>query len=121
MNVGVAQIDITPQPGIELAGFALRPQPSTRVLDPLFVRALYLQDGAERLLWLVADLLAVDRRLADGIRSRLEAVTGIPRSHVLVSATHTHSGPATFDQNGTGRTSQEYLDWLENQFQAAGL
>src|SRR5439155_619277 len=36
MNVGAAEIDITPDFPVELSGFALRPQPSTGVADPIF-------------------------------------------------------------------------------------
>ncbi|HNV00330.1 MAG: hypothetical protein KA191_00385 [Verrucomicrobia bacterium] len=35
MLVGTAQLDITPEPGIELAEFAVRLQPATAVLDSL--------------------------------------------------------------------------------------
>ena len=35
MKVGTSQTDITPEPGVELSGFAARTQPSTGVLDPL--------------------------------------------------------------------------------------
>ena len=48
MKAGAAQLDIPLPSGLELAGFAKRSQPSTGVLDPMFVRALYLEDGAER-------------------------------------------------------------------------
>jgi hypothetical protein len=121
MKVGTAQLEITPQPGIELAGFAVRPQPSTDVLDGLYVRALYLENGKEQLLWLYADLLAVNQALADAIRARVERETGLASSRVLVSTTHTHSGPATFDQNGTGRTDPEYVMGLAEQFQKAAV
>jgi neutral ceramidase len=117
LNVGTGQVEITPWPGIELAGFAKRPQPSTEVLDPLFVRALYLENGTESLLWLHADLLAIDQELADRIRGRVQTDLNISSSHVLVSASHTHSGPATFDQNGVGRKDPDYVRWLEKQFQ----
>lgn len=63
MIVGTAQLDITPQPGIDLVGFAVQSQPSTGVLDLLAARALYLEDGPERLLWLHVDLLAVEEPL----------------------------------------------------------
>jgi len=121
MDVGVAQIEVTPDVGIDLAGFAVRPQPSTGVQDPLYARALYLSDGAEKLLWLHGDLLSVSDVLADRIRSRVATQTGLDYSRIWISTTHTHSGPATFPQNGTGRTDGSYVAWLEEQFQAAAL
>lgn len=40
MIVGISQIDITPKPGVELQGFAIREQPSLSIADPLFHRTL---------------------------------------------------------------------------------
>ena len=116
MRVGTAQLDITPRPGIELVGFAVRPQPSTGVLDPLAVRALYLEDGAERLLWLHADLLAFEEPFVADLRRQVERDFGIPGSRVLVSATHTHSGPPTIHLTGCGAYDPAYVDWLEGRF-----
>ena len=87
MIVGTSQIGITPQPGIELAGFAIRPQPSTSVLDRLSVRGLYLEDGPERLLWLHADLIALE----------------------LLLSTNTPPACSTADANGDGALTQDDL------------
>jgi len=119
MKVGTAQLDITPKPGIELAGFAVRPQPSTGVLDPLSVRALYLEDGSERLLWLHLDLLAVEQSFADAFRRWAQTELGITSSHVLISATHTHSGPAAIQLVGCGEVDGAYVSWLKNQLESA--
>lgn len=119
MNVGAAQLDITPEPGIDLAGFAIRPQPSIAVLDPLWLRALYLEDGLERLLWLHADLLALDQPLADRWRDWVESNLGIPRTRVVFSTTHTHSGPATIQLTGCGEVRPEYIAWLDRHVQRA--
>jgi neutral ceramidase len=119
MKVGTAQIEITPDVGIDLAGFAIRPQPSTEILDPLWTRALYLEDGPERLLWLHNDLLALDQALADRWRQHLEAETGVPRSRILISTTHTHSGPATIQLTGCGEVRPSYIEWLETQIRCA--
>jgi len=119
MNVGAAQIEITGQPGVELAGFAIRPQPSTSVLDPLYIRAVYLTDGPNRLLWLHCDLLALDQPLAEGARLWCENDLGIPASQVIVSATHTHSAPAAVYTNGCGRLNAPYMAWLGLQMRHA--
>jgi hypothetical protein len=116
MKIGTAQLEITPQSGIDLAGFAVRPQPSTGILDPLWIRALYLEDGAERILWLHADLLALDQQLADGLRRRVAAETTIPFSRVLLSTTHTHSGPGVIHLIGAGEILPAYVAGLEGKF-----
>jgi len=119
MNVGVAQIEITPHPGIELAGFAIRPQPSTSVLDPLHIRALYLADGPNRLLWLHCDLLALDQQLCDRFRHWCRHELGLAVSQVIASTTHTHSAPAAIQTNGCGQLNVPYITWLERQLRRA--
>ncbi len=116
MRVGTAQLDITPQPGIELAGFAVRPQPATGVLDALAVRGLYLEDEQERLLWLHADLLAVEESLVSEMRCRIQRELGLPASCVLISTTHTHSGPPTIHLTGCGKYDARYVHWLKERF-----
>jgi neutral ceramidase len=119
MLVGTAQVDITPQPGIELAGFAVRPQPSTRILDRLWARAMYLEDGPERLLWLHLDLLALDQGLADRLRDWIAVELGLPLTCVLVAVTHTHSAPAAIRLTGCGELEPAYVSRLEQQCQEA--
>lgn len=119
MKVGTSQIEITPKPGIDLTGFAVRPQPSTGVLDPLWIRALFLEDGAEKLLWLHADLLALDKQLSDRLRRRIELESGVPFPRVLLSTTHTHSAPAAIQLIGCGEIAPAYVVWLEEQFTRA--
>jgi neutral ceramidase len=116
MIVGTAQLDITPEPGIELSGFAARPQPSTGVLDPLAARALYLEDGAERLLWLHADVVAIEEPLVAELRARIERELGIPGPRILVSATHAHSGPPTVRLTGCGQYDERYVGLLKERF-----
>jgi len=119
MKVGTAQLDITPQPGVDLAGFAVRPQPSTAILDPLWIRALYVEEGRERFLWLHADLLAFEQSLADRLRLSLAEQFGLALSQVLVSTTHTHSGPATIQLTGCGEVSSAFITYLEERVAAA--
>jgi hypothetical protein len=67
---------------------------SRGTLDPLAVRALVLEDGAARLVWIALDAIAVDRAFTDRVRAR---TSGAGKSTTLiVSASHTHAGPGAF-------------------------
>ena len=94
MRCGASQICITPPVGVELAGFVAREQPSVGLHDDLYVHGLYLEQENERLLWLHADLLAFERDWVRRLRSSLARDLGLAERQVLISATHTHSGPA---------------------------
>ena len=69
--------------------------PSTGVHDPPRVRALALESADARVLWLSLDLVGVDPTLVTELRARL-ARTGAPPPVVIVSASHTHSGPGAY-------------------------
>ena len=70
-------------------------RPSTGVHDPIKVRALVLEGGGVRVLWLALDLVGVDPTLVSDLRARLDQL-GLRYAAVIVSASHTHSGPGAF-------------------------
>ncbi|HOW71347.1 MAG TPA: neutral/alkaline non-lysosomal ceramidase N-terminal domain-containing protein [Phycisphaerae bacterium] len=112
MKIGTSVIDITPEPGVELSGFLARVQPSLGIHDRLAVRALYLEDGGQRLLWLHADLIGYTRELVAEVKQTLAARFGLRRDEVVLSATHTHSGPATIPLINAGTYDTGYVDRL---------
>lgn len=91
---GAATADITPAVGMPMGGYGARTGVSRRVEDPLLARAIFLSDGQMEVAVVVCDLLGVGSDLVRESRHAVEALTGIPADHVLVAATHTHSGPA---------------------------
>ena len=70
-------------------------KPSTGVRDPLSVRALVLEHGQTRLVWIALDVLGVDQAFTDAVASALRGA-GVDAGTLLVSASHTHSGPGAF-------------------------
>ncbi len=94
---GAAVADITPREPQFLYGYPHVPRISTGVHDPLLSGALALSDGRTALLFSANDVIFISKAVAARARARIEAATGIPRGNILVSATHTHSGPVTVD------------------------
>jgi neutral ceramidase len=94
---GMSRVDITPPPGVGLAGSGPEGQRSTGYRTRLYAGALVLQDpDGERVALVVADLAHVPANLHRLIAARIEPGTGIGADRLVVSATHTHSGPAHF-------------------------
>ncbi|MCZ7573658.1 MAG: neutral/alkaline non-lysosomal ceramidase N-terminal domain-containing protein [Ardenticatenaceae bacterium] len=92
LQAGVAKANITPAVGAWLAGYD-RDQPSQGVHDELYGEALVLADRRSRLAILSVDLIALGQDFVKRARQRIYDVTGIPPSHVLLAASHTHAGP----------------------------
>lgn len=113
LQAGAAVVPVAVPPGTPLAGYgswdrrllvpdllgrhphAFWLRPHQGVLDPPAVRALVLEGGDRRLVWLALDLVAVDRGFTAGLAARLDAL-GLGGAALVVSASHTHSGPGAY-------------------------
>lgn len=96
-RAGTARIDITPDWPVMLAGFGQRTQPSDGVLDRIFVKALFLDDGNRRLLLITADLISTPRPLGEAVVAALGDALGLTPEQICVCASHTHSAPMPHD------------------------
>jgi len=113
MQAGFATADITPPLGCEMAGFGPNMErKATSIHDPLLAHAMVLVVGGKRVAIVSCDALAVSQELTESVRRAVEAGAGIPGSHVMVSATHTHSGPAIPRLIGWGEQDKAYLATL---------
>jgi hypothetical protein len=93
LRAGAARADITPAMGIQIAGDIGRYRPVEEIRDPLYARALVLDDGRTRVCWVVTDILAINPHWADTIRREAAAAAGCEFSAVMLHATQTHSAP----------------------------
>ncbi len=120
-EMGFAEKDITPPPGIHLAGYALRQQGNIGVLDPVFVRALALSDGHDGALILSCDLLGLEAEDIQLIKQEIQCHTGLPSAAIFIAATHTHSGPASMRTIGIGDRDEAWMQRCLENMVAAGL
>jgi hypothetical protein len=125
-QLGVAKLDITPRKPLPLAGFAGRQGPSEGVAHPLFVRAFFFTqddpDGTERRALVVsADLLGWGQDRLPALRRQLREHWQLGEETVVLSATHTHSGPQTSVRlvSSVGTPDPDYIEYLEAQLFAA--
>jgi len=87
--------EITPtDAATRLAGYASRVADSTKILSPLEVSGLLLQEKDRRCLILSFDLLFIGPLLQGLINARLARI-GLNPAEVVLLASHTHFAPAT--------------------------
>jgi hypothetical protein len=98
LRAGAATANITPPLGEPIVG-GFDPFPATNVHDELHVRTLVLDDGSTRLAFAICDNVGIPREVFDAARGLIESETQIPGSHVLMSATHTHSATTARGRN----------------------
>ena len=61
--------------------------------DELYTRALVLKDGKKTIAIVTVDLVDVAQDAFDEARRRIESELGIPAKNVVITASHTHTGP----------------------------
>ncbi|MHC4326366.1 MAG: neutral/alkaline non-lysosomal ceramidase N-terminal domain-containing protein, partial [Planctomycetota bacterium] len=93
INGGTAKVDITPPIGAWLSGYGSRKKPSEGILDPLYAKALVLDDGREKIAIVSADLLWVPLEMTNEIRQKVQEKIGIPQKNIMICGTHTHFAP----------------------------
>jgi neutral ceramidase len=117
-KAGAARVEITPTNlPIRTAG-NLTLTLVNKVLDPLHVRALVLDDGRIQIAIAVVDSCMVERETLDRAKLSASRVTGIPSSRMLISATHTHSAPAAYSCHGND-VEPLYVEFLTERIATA--
>lgn len=93
-QAGIASAVITPREPVFLSGYAGRSRPFEGVIQDIRAKALVIRDGRGTQAAIVTmDLIGLPRPLADTVGARIEKQYGIPRSHLLLNCSHTHTGP----------------------------
>ena len=93
IKYGYSQRIITPPLGTQMAGF-LGERKAEGIHDDLYAKSLFLEFGSDQKFLLIAlDTLAISSDFSQAVSSEVEHHTGIPRDHIFIAATHTHSGP----------------------------
>jgi hypothetical protein len=93
-RAGAAKVEITPKVRTPLAGYGERESKMSRgVMDPIYSRALVIDDGNQRLAIVSDDLLLI---LADMKAAIAKNVSDLKLDGILLTATHTHSGPGGY-------------------------
>lgn len=120
LQAGVAEAVMPSQPGLDLAGYVARDNPSRDKHDDIFVRALVLRSGDCLLLLLAADVVGFAVSVSDAIRAEttrqakeaLPADAPVAHVDVMLAATHTHSAPASMPLRGCGEVNEAWLQSL---------
>jgi len=113
MQFGFAKTDVTPRVGVDLCGFGpFRNRVSVGIRDRLWARAMAVSDGTQTAVVVSCDLIGVSLALTRQVRAMVAAQRGIDPGNLLISCTHTHSGPATRELIGWGRMDPPYMELL---------
>ena len=115
-NVGYASVNINPELGTPLFGYYV-PRFAKGFLDELTASCLALKSGGECILMISVDNCGLNRALVERASREIEAATGVKKTNIFLSSTHTHTAP--YAQMGDSFAMDEavilrYADFLVN-------
>ena len=115
IQAGYSIIKITPEESVPLAGYgntSLRM--SNNVLSDLYATCLALTDETGNTVLLISmDLQRASDTIVKVARPLISQATGVPEDHIMITATHTHSGP---DMDNAMPVITRYLEKLNKEW-----
>lgn len=105
---GVAEVDVTPPPGMPKSGHSRNAQDGTGFRTRIRVRVLHLRAGRASMALIAGDLHAGSAVVQRLVAGAVAATTDIPLAGIFMGATHTHAGPGQF------HGSDFYNRWASN-------
>jgi hypothetical protein len=115
LQAGAASAPVNPPMGSFIAGDKQN-RTFTSVHDSLYAKAVVIDDGTNLMALVTIDCIGLLYPEVNRIREQASKLTPIPFDHIIVSSTHTHSGPDVVglwgtDYEHTGRDSA-YVSFL---------
>ena len=113
LHFGTGRSIITPPTGVELCGYGpYLERRATAVHQDLHCTALAFSDGNRIYVWVSNDLVWTDRSLVDETHRIVRDLYGLDPARVVITNTHTHSGPATMKTVAWGKWDEDYTAGL---------
>ena len=113
LQVGYAKVNINPPLGLDLAGYYI-PRFAKGFLDDLEAHAIALSLQDTTIAIVSVDTCYLNTPLADRYRGAIAAATGIPSGNLVLTATHTHTGPRLTPIDGTDAKTIAAIDRYAN-------
>lgn len=94
IQVGVAEVDITPDYPIRLNGYGSRRTESDGIIQRIWAKALAIgSDADEPVVLVTVENCGLPDELTEEVSDRIQEKTGISRAHFVACFSHTHSAP----------------------------
>jgi hypothetical protein len=112
-RAGAAAVAITPPIGIPMAGYYSE-RGAQGVHDELYAKAIVMEQGGAAAALVALDLIAAPRDLVDDARAAIDRVCRVRGANVMISATHSHTGPIVDTKNRFGGQSSLVVSYRES-------
>ena len=96
MKLATGKIDITPTAEHEpfyLLGHAMRKEQALGITNRIYCRSMVFHYEDKKMVWLSLELGGLTKLMSESISSAIQSKHNIDENHIIISFTHTHSGP----------------------------
>lgn len=111
LQAGAARIDITPaaDAALPMSGYAGRKEGFKGIHDPIYARAIVVNDGARLAAIVSWEVIGVAHAVWEDLSQRIAKETAIQPEYLQLTAVHNHSAPSPFGLYGNASPkSAEY-------------
>ena len=113
-KAGAATSNITPNLGDFIIGNFGTPE-ATYVHDEIHAKSLALDDGENKLIFVIVELLGLNHNLINDVKKNIQEKTNISPNNILISAVHNHSATSAQSEQSVRDTwrafSEPYDDY----------
>jgi neutral ceramidase len=115
LRIGAAAVKITPPVGIPMAGYYYE-RGADKIHDDLYAKAIVIEKDSSKVAIVTCDLTAITSDIVMVARELVEKSVGIHGDNVMISATHTHTGPVIPKKdnrdNPTGKSAEILTSYI---------
>jgi len=104
LKIGIAEVNYTPPVGVALEGnYRGNDYASRGVHDFLYARAIVASNKSEKVAIITIDICYLKKNAVDTMRNYIASKTGIKPGNIMISCSHTHSGPQALIEDSITR------------------
>lgn len=126
MLLSRSSVNITPKAPYfpsYMSGHAMRTELAVGILDDIFVRVLNVAINKERLLLIAVELIGLSKEFSEEVINYVADKYNVNKENVIVSFTHTHSGPEInhkhFNTKHDNSVADKYMVWVLDKIKEA--
>jgi len=119
LKAGFARVNINPPMGIFVSGY-FKDRFADGILDDLEANALAISMGNTTQLLINIDNLGIKQDISIAYRKMVSEATSVPMDNIIISSTHTHTGPAAYGRDNDPLV-EEYRDFLGKRIRDAAV
>lgn len=92
LKIGAASVKITPPVGASMAGYFYE-RGVDKIHDDLYAKAMVIEKDGIKIAIVSCDLIGIPANIVDEVRKLVAKSLGMDAAHVMIGATHSHTGP----------------------------